>query len=222
MDNQSVTQMQAPSSRFPTPVLTQPNLPKILLFSTLGLVLMAGSVYVGVQIGKKQAQIDNAERARVVATQAAVIPTLSPTVVVSTNGITPSTTLTKEGFISGKISIDYSDIKEFPDVKDDIVVDILKDTSKEESFGAVLCSTEGDNCVWTVSQKGKTRVYGYKLTMDGNTENILSGSKYELSVSSRIFNTNGNVGDASLSEVVEIPNSGVLIKNFNLVASKLK
>ncbi len=72
-----------PLPQTPASVLTPPstNWSKILLFVVLGLVIVAGSIFIGIQIGKSQAQSQQPIVAQPIAspTQTAVNPTAQPT-----------------------------------------------------------------------------------------------------------------------------------------------
>ena len=70
-----------------TPVLPTTNWLKILLFTVLGLVVVAGSVFASVKIGRNQTanQQPKTEQPTNIPTQTAVSPTALPTVAVSIN-----------------------------------------------------------------------------------------------------------------------------------------
>jgi hypothetical protein len=136
-----------------------------------------------------------------------------------------STPEIKESYISGKIIVTYN-IPEFPNIIDNITINISKNEGGE-TFGAGLCRAEKDDCIWVISQDTKTITYGYKLTMDGDSDTIKNGAKYKLNVYSfpiknTTISTDNKSGEllaqGSDEKVVQVPSSGTLTQNFNLIA----
>lgn len=85
-----------------TPIPTQPptNWSKNLLFTVLGLIIVAGSVFVGIQIGKSQTPSQQPVVAQPTAspTQIAVNQTIQPTANLTTNPITDWKTYTNSKY----------------------------------------------------------------------------------------------------------------------------
>lgn len=81
------TPQTQPLTQFPTPVSTPTNSPKVILFILLGLIIVAGAVYAGIQIGKSQTTNIQpiTEQWTNIPTQTAVSPTVLPTMPSSTN-----------------------------------------------------------------------------------------------------------------------------------------
>lgn len=140
------------------------------------------------------------------------------------NSLEPSN-ISKNGIITGTITINYATEKEMEDIFDDIVVSVSNSKKKgTESayFGATTCSTENDNCNWLISSDGNRRVYRYKLTRVP-ASNILVGENYILEISSRHYtDKDGNFAFGNdRREEVTIPNSGISIEDFNLTVGEL-
>jgi hypothetical protein len=147
--------------------------------------------------------------------------TISPTTNINQPTSTPEI---KEGYISGKIIVTYN-IPEFPNIKDNITIDISKNEGGE-TFGAALCKAEKDDCIWFISQDSKTITYGYKLTMDGDTDTIKNGVKYNLNVYIFTYKNTSLPSDNKSGEllaqgrdekVVQVPPSGILTQDFNVI-----
>jgi len=87
MENEILTNNPPTQPTPQTPVLPSNNWQRVILFILLGLVVVAGSVFVGIQIGKSQ--IPNQQPVTVQPTirptQTAVNPTILPTEINSTN-----------------------------------------------------------------------------------------------------------------------------------------
>lgn len=138
-----------------------------------------------------------------------------------TQSVSPTGILNKgrEGFIEGKITLEYN-IPEFPNLKDEINILVSEKGENENNyFSAVNCEKDEDNCIWLTSEKNNTRIFSYRLTLDGGSDALRAGEKYKAYVSIRHYNDNGNIcGTQSEKIRVEIPSSGIKIQNFDLQA----
>lgn len=90
----NITQTQ-PLAQVPTPVSPPANWIKIILFILLGIVIIAGSVFAGIRIGKKQiaSPQKTTEQPAVFPTQVVVNPTAGP-ITISPTVLSPTTDLT--------------------------------------------------------------------------------------------------------------------------------
>lgn len=89
MDNQTQPNIPPFQSQTQTPTLPLTNWFKILLFSIFGLIIIAGSIFAGIQIGKNQtpSQQPITEQSNISPTQTVVYPTIIPTKSIPTTNL---------------------------------------------------------------------------------------------------------------------------------------
>lgn len=125
------------------------------------------------------------------------------------------------GIITGTITLTYA-ISSYPNLQDDINVLISEKKGVENNyFGAPTCKSEQDNCNWLISENGNTRIYGYRLTLEGGADTIRPNEYYLVYVTTRHWNdASGNVaGEQSEKVRIEIPESGKASYNFSLTVT---
>ena len=110
MDNQTQPNIPPFQSQTQVPVLPSTNWVKVLLFILLGLIIVAGSIYAGIQIGKNQIikQQSINEQSTISLTQTVVNQEIVPTIKLSTEP-NPTTNLAADWktYINKKVGITF-------------------------------------------------------------------------------------------------------------------
>ena len=178
----------------------------------IALILFISLPFIGFVIGSKYNQVLSNQKI-----QCSILEEKSFVSESSPELIPDRTENNKGGIIMGTIVINFN-LVEYPDVEDEVTVLIYgKNGLASNPFSTNTCKNEADNCSWLLSENGRMRTYGYRLTRDGDAQRINPGCNNIMEVDLEDAQSGNTLGFGRTGQsIVVVPANGIAEKDFAL------